>query len=276
MKHIVAQLREVIGKSQTQFAAMIGVSKHTVISVENRRLGLSKNLAKRIEIATGANLLGNKLLSPFKVADYTRGDFDRWRDKYSQTNPAVALKQLKEMQTWLKVIFLAAAKSGRAGNRDRLPALSISLAKWLNEARKQFKLNDEIEDVLAEETRAINTSVHTISALLKNPASAKKELAEHDIDFSEIENDLTRHKRDGFLFIQDEYRSTWSPGGFPHEVPCRPRKLIPQARYWIKEFKGSLAALQQTGFSHPELNKYLHDIAEEKIPIPEFKTGGKS
>jgi DNA-binding XRE family transcriptional regulator len=67
--HLVSELRKVIGKSQTQFAAMIGMSKDTVISVENERNRLSRNLAKRIEIATGADLLGANLESPFKVAN---------------------------------------------------------------------------------------------------------------------------------------------------------------------------------------------------------------
>src|ERR1035441_8280186 len=59
---LVAKLRKVIGKSQTQFAAMIGVSKHTIISVENGRIKqLSKDLARRIQIATGAEILDEQI-----------------------------------------------------------------------------------------------------------------------------------------------------------------------------------------------------------------------
>ena len=154
---LIAELRHIIGKSQAQFAVMVGVSKDTIISVENGRIKkLSKNLVKRIEIATGANLQEGKLESPFKVANYTSEDFKRWRDKYGQSNKTAALKQFEEMKTWLKIVFLAAAKSGRAGNRGRLPAVCLSFAEWLDETRDHFKLKDEIDDILDEETRHID------------------------------------------------------------------------------------------------------------------------
>ena len=57
---LVAQIRKIIGKSQSQFAALVGVSKHTIISVENGRNELSKNLTRRIYIATGAQILDGK------------------------------------------------------------------------------------------------------------------------------------------------------------------------------------------------------------------------
>ena len=273
---LVAELRRIIGKSQSQFAVMLGVSKDTIISVENARNDLSRNLAKRIAIATGADLIQSKLESPFSRAPYTRADFDRWRKKYSQSTEAQALQQFKEMQTWLKVIFLAAAKSGRAGNRDRLPALSLSLAEWLDQAREQFQLKDEIEDVLNDETRTLVTTAHHIPTLLEDPGRAKNDLAEHDIDFNKIKAELKKHLPHGKLFIQDEYRDAWTPGTGFFPVLVDHRKLIPQSRYWIKEFKPNLAAFQESGTSHPELSDYLRDITEGKIPLPEFKTGGKS
>ena len=240
MKHLaksarwVAELRKIIGRSQSQFAAMLGVAKDTIISVENGRNQLSKNLAKRIQIATGANLLDGKLESPFSQANYNRDDFKQWREKYGQSTEAAALNQFKEMQTWVKVIFLAAAKSGRTGNRDRLPALSLSLAEWLNEAREKFNLQLEIEDILNNETRTIDRSGHSISALLEDPKHAKKELAEHDIDFIKIKPMLEKHRSGGWLVIDDECRDAWTPGSAPVPVPCRPRKLIPKAKFWVE------------------------------------------
>jgi transcriptional regulator with XRE-family HTH domain len=230
----VAELRKIIGKSQSQFAAMLGVSKDTIISVENGRNQLSRNLVKRIEIATGAELSDGKLESPFSQADYTRNDFNRWREKYGQTSEDAALKQLKEMQMWLKVIFLAAAKSGRTGNRDRLPALSLSLVEWLDEARQKFNLQDEIEEALHCETRKIGRKAHSIKALLDEPDRAKKELAEHDIDFNKIKNMLKKHKSNGWLIIDDEVRTVWSPGSTPFTVPCNSRKLISKAKFWVE------------------------------------------
>jgi DNA-binding XRE family transcriptional regulator len=262
--HSVAELRKIIGKSQSQFATMIGVSKHSIISVENGRTKeLSKNLTKLIQIATGAELANGRFESPFKVADYTRDDFDRWRQKYGRTDKATALKQFNEMKTWVKILFLAAAKSGRAGNRDRLPAVCLSLGEWLDEARVNFKLQDEIEDLLDDETRTVRTGAHVILALLEDPKRSQKDLAEHDIDFSKIKRELKRQATDGYLFIQDEYRSTWGPGRDTYKEVNKPRILLPHARYWIKKFKGSLADLQNYGHSPHEFFEYVKHINQD-------------
>ena len=180
---LVAELREIIGKSQTQFAAMIGVSPDTIISVENARNGLSRKLATKIQIATGADLWQE---TPRTRLNYTLEEFKRWRDKYSPSNETAALKQFEEMKHCLKVVFLAAAKSGLAGNRDRLPAVCLSFREWLTDTRQHFKLDDEIEDALEDETREVSRRGFSIQSLLENPARAKKDLSEHDIDFNRI------------------------------------------------------------------------------------------
>jgi transcriptional regulator with XRE-family HTH domain len=242
---LIAELRKIIGKSQTQFAAMIGVSKHTVISVENSRNQLSRNLAKRIEIATGAKLSEGRLTSPFQAEDYTRDDFNQWREKYHQTNEASARKQFDDMQPWLKVIFLAAAKSGQAGNRDRLPALCLSLGEWLNENSEKFKLFNEIEDVLEDETRCVGRSAHSISHLLNNRDEAKKTFVEHGIDFSKIKSQLKKHASSGWLIIEDEFRSFWAPVSGPVWTLCTTRKLILKAKYWVETIKPGPSAFAQ-------------------------------
>jgi DNA-binding XRE family transcriptional regulator len=231
---LVAELRKIIGKSQSQFAAMIGVSKHTIISAENGRNQLSRNLAERIEIATGAQLFHGTLESPFNTQDYTPDDFRRWREKYNPTNPDAALKQFEEMNPRLKVILLAAAKSGLAGNRDRLPAVCLSFRQWLNEARQHFKLQDEIEDILEDESRAVRRVAFPIQYLLENPANATEDLAEHDIDFNMIKKHLMKHPSRALLIVEDELREIWSSSGKSFPLVCRKRKLIPRAKCWIK------------------------------------------
>lgn len=140
---LTAKLREVIEKTQSQFAVMLGVSKDTIISVENGRNQLSWNLAKRIYIATGANLL--KDLFPFTHSpgeNYFRKDFEKWLSNYYPGNSQTAKDQFNRMQFWIETLFKAAAKPGVAGNRDRLPALHLSLVEWLESARKDFKLKE--------------------------------------------------------------------------------------------------------------------------------------
>ena len=50
------KLRNILEKSQSQFAALIGVSLHTVVSIENNRNGVSQKMTGRIFAATGAVL----------------------------------------------------------------------------------------------------------------------------------------------------------------------------------------------------------------------------
>ena len=53
-------LARCIGNHNPSLPRCIGVSKHTIISVENGRNKLSKNLDKRIQLATGAQILDKK------------------------------------------------------------------------------------------------------------------------------------------------------------------------------------------------------------------------
>lgn len=230
----VAQLRKVIGKSQSQFAAMVGVSKHTIISVENGRNQLSRKLAERIHAATGASLMPDGPPNFGWNKEYTVDQFNRWRHDYYPSNEATARKHFDVMKMWLRVIFLAAAKPGVAGNRDRLPAVRESFAEWLEEVRDKFKLENEIEEILPEETRDIGLSAYDISQLLKKPKEAKKTLAEeHDIDFRAIRNQLAKQAANSWLIVEDEYRAVWSPH-HPFAVPVNTRKLIKAPKCWIR------------------------------------------
>ena len=223
---LVAELRHLIKKSQSQFAAMIGVSKHTIISVENGRNELSRNLAQRIQVATGASLLQNKL------ENYKRSNFDDWRIKFFPSTEASALEQFDRMQKYLKIVFLAAAKPGLAGNRDQLPAVCLSLAEWLEQTRQNFKLGKQIDVLMEDETRHINRSGFDISALLADHTEAKKKLAVHGIDFSTIKSHLKKHAVDHWLVVEDEFKEFWSPSDRSTGV-CETRKLMKKAKCWI-------------------------------------------
>ena len=55
-KHPVAVLRHMIGKTQEEFAGLIGYSAPTIESIEVGRLNLSEKLAQRISEKTGVNV----------------------------------------------------------------------------------------------------------------------------------------------------------------------------------------------------------------------------
>ena len=163
----VAKLRNLIGKTQEQFAVMLGVSKDTIVSVENGRNRLSPGLASRTHIATGAdevNLLKNsgKVVTPGSgrqpEAEYTRKSFDQWRKLVFGPNADDPAGRKKTAQFYfdyikgrIEVLLLAATRPGVKGH-DRFPAVIQSLEGWINHAYEEFELAQEVDEVLREET----------------------------------------------------------------------------------------------------------------------------
>src|ERR1039457_4594330 len=121
-------LRALVEKSQSRFAAMIGESKHNIISVENKRNPLTPRLARKIYLATGANLHPDVMhWVAVPGENYTKRNFDEWRTKFFPSDDKTARQQFNRLKFWVELVFRAAAKSGVAGNRDRLPAICLSL-----------------------------------------------------------------------------------------------------------------------------------------------------
>lgn len=249
----VATLREVIHKSQSQFAAMLGVSKHTIISVENGRNGLTPNLARRMYIATGVSLLKDLfhfVHTPGK--NYLREDFESWRSSYYPGNDKTAKQQFGRMQFWIELLFKSAAKSGTAGNRDRLPALHLSLVEWLETARKEFKLESEIDETLETDTRYIGQERIPMWQLKlkadKFDEPCLKELAARlDVPYGAFKRELSKKSDRDVIVIEDEFRKAWADMFDVHDplneenyfqTPCAVRKLTSKAKYWFGKEDG--------------------------------------
>jgi DNA-binding XRE family transcriptional regulator len=240
-EHPLAKVRNVIGKSQSQFATMVGVSKHTIISVENGRNQLTAKLARRILIATGINFLPDHLrgglCSPEKC---TRADFNQWRDCVYCTDEDAAKDHFEGLQKWIYLVFRAAAKSGLGGNRDRLPAVYLSLINWLEEVREVFKLEKEIDDILDAETRRKGTTCVTYYRLRTD-----KPLAQHIADaigitLKELMKAAAPYGDYGVLWFKYENRCTFSPLVVSDEsetIYCTTRKLLRKPKYWLVKDK---------------------------------------
>lgn len=165
----VAKLRGILGKTQEQFAVMLGVSKDTIVSVENGRNRMSPGLAARIHIATGVNkpdLLENtgKLTSggdePYRGSktEFTLESFHKWQSKVFGTDhrdPAgrkqAAQFFFDQIKGRLEVLLVASTRPGPKG-RDRFPAVIQSLESWLQHVYDEFELANEVDEVLREET----------------------------------------------------------------------------------------------------------------------------
>src|ERR1039458_943391 len=164
----VAKLREILGKTQAQFAVMLGVSRDTIVSVENGRNRLRPGLAYRIHIATGVNqvnLLENTGVlmtgdqDPYGrgISEYTRESFEEWRNNvfYEGDDPAGRKKTAQYFFDHLKgrieVLLIAATRPGLKG-RDRFPAVMQSLEGWIAAVYRGFEVAKEGDEVLREET----------------------------------------------------------------------------------------------------------------------------
>jgi transcriptional regulator with XRE-family HTH domain len=256
---LVAQLRQIIGKSQPQFAAMIGYSKHAIISVENGRNHLSPKLVKQILFATGAEITSQQIrfcpmlpddfsesfgkLTPEAAAywhnrrnrfdaAYTREDFDQWRANFFPSNDETARKCCDAINIWLAYILRAAAKPGKAGNRDRLPAVFKTLLDCLDQTRKTFKLESEIDALLESETHRRGAQGFEIASLLTSPAN-QKQLSDRGFNFDKLKSQLKNRHPDEWLIIETEVRRIWD---WPYlvPVPLKSRKIVTKPRFWIE------------------------------------------
>lgn len=255
---LVAQLRHIIGKSQSQFAAIIGYSKHAVISVENGRNQLTPKLVKQILFATGAEITTQRIrFSPLLPSgytetfgkltpeadkfwrnrpngfdgEYTREDFDQWRANFFPSNDETAHRCYDAISVWLDFVLRAAAKPGKAGNRDRLPAVFKTLLDCLDETRKTFKLEPEIDALMEAETHRRSAAGFEIASLLESPAD-RQLLSEYGFDFNRLRSHFKNHHPDGWLIIETEVRRIWDwPYVVP--VPLKSRKIVAKPRFWI-------------------------------------------
>jgi len=240
------QLRRIIKKSQSQFAAMIGVSIHTVISVENGRNQLSENLARRIEIATGADLRRRHKDEVAAVGggQFTANTFEDWRARFS-SDKKNAEARFNEIKFWIELLLRAAARSGRGGNRDRLPTVCMALTDWLAETRKAFKLEREIDEILEEEEpHEIMNNSYDFADLMQD----KKEFAEVARQMETTPQALLKKSQPYARSLKDkeqvrlhtsyEMRRAWNPfllGCVGAYEECKVKKLLPKPKFEFKK-----------------------------------------
>jgi len=294
---LVAQLRKTIGISQLKFAAMIGVSIHTIISVENGRNELSVKLAKRIRATTGAELLNGGIsfhpvtgiphqANPHHLSKeasvflknrwdgtgkydntYTKEDFEQWRKSFYSCSDKTAREHFEKVRMWVEWIFRAAVKSGPKGKRDRFPAVYQSLIDWLSETREAFDLENEVEEILENETHSVGEIGFSITGLLQDQVRAKAELAEYGYDFSEIKK-LFKKRKNGFdwLIIEAESRQVWDPFDGAETIPCRNRKLSGKPKYWLEDWRHFHKRTTGRDWNYgPEINEMIAKSGQ-KLP----------
>ncbi|HWW01831.1 MAG TPA: helix-turn-helix transcriptional regulator [Candidatus Acidoferrum sp.] len=210
----VKALRKIIGRTQAEFAALIGASKDTVVSWETGRNKLSAAFARRIELATGVH--GRYLLLGISVPMtgdalgeprcYTRKDYEQHRaTEWGRSDQEAAQRHLERCVDALELLFRAAAKPGGGKLRGRLPGLMDSFIQWCEGVRKDFKLEREIDEQLEQRRfkAGMTQSYGEWRAMARRDPEALKAVGFKD----------DRRKRDkDRLRLELELAPDWAPG----------------------------------------------------------------
>ena len=143
-QHVTAKLRLQLQMTQHAMADLVGVSVHTIKSVELTRIPLSPQLAQKIAAATGVRLewlLRNDLDTPPQssyTANYTADFFRAWRSRRSVPLDA-------ELRAYVPVFLLekyvslrGAAEAAATKSEHDVELLMYEFEEFVAAARKKY------------------------------------------------------------------------------------------------------------------------------------------
>jgi transcriptional regulator with XRE-family HTH domain len=151
-RHVLRNLREVIGITQRELAEMAGVKPISINRIENGSLAISSDLARRINVSTGLNLREiaqgptGKLLDHFG-RPYTKESFGWWRTRGAPVNPGDAEALAANLAWWMGVLLQAASRS-RGGRGYR--GVAAALIQTMNTVADDFGLSSMIDTILKD------------------------------------------------------------------------------------------------------------------------------
>ena len=157
MKENLKELRRVLGQTQAEFAATIGVSKDAVASWETGRNRLSDWMARRIALATGVDERSLQGSGPLATRDrfprrpFTKEEFQaHQRSFWGASAEARVRRQVGRCADALELLFTAAARAEEGSGAARLTGVLDAFSQWCERTRKDFELGREIDAQLAE------------------------------------------------------------------------------------------------------------------------------
>jgi transcriptional regulator with XRE-family HTH domain len=130
--HPVRRIRTVLGKTQPEFAELVGTSAIALKRVENETLGLSTDLASRITAATGAAtdqlLKGRKGKAlGWDGEPYTLETYRRWNAHWSANDDEAARRKAAELAEFVLLVCRAAATAKHATLRCVYSAIATAI-----------------------------------------------------------------------------------------------------------------------------------------------------
>ena len=162
IKSNVRVLRRILGLTQGEFAATVGVSKDTVASWETGRNPVSASLARRMALVTGADerALANSELPLLTMnpnpqrQPYTMEAFKRHQKLFEGKTPEDNVRRrIGPCQDALALLFTAAVRYGSGAESGRLTGVLGSFSQWCRETAEYFELEPGIDAQLEERKR---------------------------------------------------------------------------------------------------------------------------
>jgi transcriptional regulator with XRE-family HTH domain len=144
-KSPIRDLREIINKSQREFARSIGISPSALKKMENHNLPLSRRVARKIEIEAGVDrqsLLRGKLRT-IENQPYTAPWYEAWKENHSWQSEEVA----KVIASRLEPLLVAAA----GASTKRMWQVLSEILETLDRCRTDFNLERPIDEILAKQ-----------------------------------------------------------------------------------------------------------------------------
>ena len=151
----LAELRVIIGKTQPEMAAMLGVSLPTVQSIESKRMRLSRKLALRASFETNVNAewvcrrITSKTHPPIdRIGQhYTKDAFAKYRARSEElpTPEEIAQHALFNIGAYSARVAAILAASHRS---EEYLLCRFKLAESLNELEKQFGIDRRLHNDL--------------------------------------------------------------------------------------------------------------------------------
>ena len=224
----IRKLRQIIGATQAELAAMIGASKDTVVSWELGRNRVSRHFAGRLSFATGvaAEAL-RRGRGPLTARDplvqgrpFTAEVFaEHRRTQWGRSDEAAARQHFRNCADALQILFRAAVWPRGGQKRQQLPAVLESFRQWCEATRVDFQLDEGIEGQLAQRRFKIGqTRTYGQWRRMHKESPAALAAAGYKDD---------RSKRDAEeLFVGREAVPAWTPGASMRgPIPGRTRVL---------------------------------------------------
>ena len=152
--HGLKALRAACGLTQPALAKLLGVSWRTIVAIEVGQRSLSRDVAERIMLATGAlpDSLLSKSASPLDLngQPYSRDFFEHWKTATSTRKHGETKLEADVHESIERARLLLELLQRAAANKNRLLAVQYHFQSWMDQMMKDFDLRDSFQNVCAE------------------------------------------------------------------------------------------------------------------------------